>query len=908
MSTSLLRDVVHTSVCETLYKQLVTRSARYYYFLGKTLPWSNEAAPDQPIDNNNYNNNVRNTFVTLKDIAPSDVSFVIPRVDWLSGTVYDQYDDQYSTSVVGINLISGGTGYLSAPRVFVGTDESLLWVAATSYNKGVLVRHGNNCYVTTTAGISSAAPTHTTGTVRSGTLSLLYVCAVNTGVGARAVATVSGGKVTSIELTNQGYGYVSAPLVVITHSEGVGAAASSQVAVTKSGAHSLHLSNCYAMNSNLMVYKCLDNNRGAPSTSEPIGISSNPVRTADGYLWKFMYMIPVALRNKYLTEDYMPVITGLSSRFYSAGSIRTINVDNMGSDYSYARLTVVGDGFLAANPMYATGYTIDNAGSGYTAPTVTFSSPVPNASAWVSGMSVLAGQYIKHADNVYRADVSGDLGTVGPTHTSDAVKNGTVVLQYVGTTMTANVNITDGTITSLTLLGNVKTVDLIASGSGYNHTPAVTINGDGSGATAVAIVYKGSVVGINVTNSGAGYSTNPSVTIGSVWTSAGTVLTGDQISYNNILYTVKVGGTLGATAPVHITGDADNGDCTLTAVGNPASAISDIKYGAGYSALPSATILDADGVNGAITVTGEKSEAVLYGLVENGQLVGAHIADGGVAYTRAEINVFGDGDGALLSTKFTPGSTDNIQSDTESLVVDGGIYNMPVTSGGYGYTNANVTVVGDGDGAAATATIVGGRVTKININGYGSGYRNATVIITGDGEGAKARAIISPFGGHGKDPIYELFTKHLMLYCNISNEKNKGFTIDNNYRQIGIISTPRVYGAPNLLNKAVASACWTITSPSKLTTIAIDDVVYDDIGKQYQVVAVADNDMLVIPVGKHTPELSTAIYGNNTSFTISSVSAPDVDKYSGEVLFIDNAPPFTPAFDQIVTMRTTLQF
>ena len=47
---------------------------------------------------------------TMKQIGPSDVAFVIPRIDWTNGEIYDMYDDQYSTEVQGMNLINGGYG------------------------------------------------------------------------------------------------------------------------------------------------------------------------------------------------------------------------------------------------------------------------------------------------------------------------------------------------------------------------------------------------------------------------------------------------------------------------------------------------------------------------------------------------------------------------------------------------------------------------------------------------------------------------------------------------------------------------------------------------------------------------------------------------------------------------------
>ena len=47
---------------------------------------------------------------------------------------------------------------------------------------------------------------------------------------------------------------------------------------------------------------------------------------------------------------------------------------------------------------------------------------------------------------------------------------------------------------------------------------------------------------------------------------------------------------------------------------------------------------------------------------------------------------------------------------------------------------------------------------------------------------------------------------------------------------------------------------------------------------------------------------------NNQYFSISAVNPPTVDKYSGDLLFIDNKAGFTPSADETVTIRTVIKF
>lgn len=54
------------------------------------------------------------------------------------------------------------------------------------------------------------------------------------------------------------------------------------------------------------VYRCIDNNRDARSTVEPSGTSNLPFKTADGYIWIYMYTITSTVFDKFATVDVIP--------------------------------------------------------------------------------------------------------------------------------------------------------------------------------------------------------------------------------------------------------------------------------------------------------------------------------------------------------------------------------------------------------------------------------------------------------------------------------------------------------------------------------------------------------------------------------------------------------------------------
>jgi hypothetical protein len=94
------------------------------------------------------------------------------------------------------------------------------------------------------------------------------------------------------------------------------------------------------------VFKCLDNNRGLPSTVAPdkndITEFDEIYRTSDGYIWKYMYTIPSADWQKFATVDYMPVVANASVTSSAVeGGIDVIKVENAGSrfdNYLYGTL------------------------------------------------------------------------------------------------------------------------------------------------------------------------------------------------------------------------------------------------------------------------------------------------------------------------------------------------------------------------------------------------------------------------------------------------------------------------------------------------------------------------------------------------------------------------------------------
>lgn len=111
-----------------------------------------------------------------------------------------------------------------------------------------------------------------------------------------------------------------------------------------------------------------------------------------------------------------------------------------------------------------------------------------------------------------------------------------------------------------------------------------------------------------------------------------------------------------------------------------------------------------------------------------------------------------------------------------------------------------VEMIGDGSGFQARAlvnTSVNNTIYKIEITNRGQGYTHAQPVIFANTGGfsnaAVLEAVISPFGGHGFDPVNELGAKHLCISTTFNSKDgsnlNKLFDT-NDFRSIGVINRP----------------------------------------------------------------------------------------------------------------------
>tara|TARA_B100001250_G_scaffold165186_1_gene142177 strand:+ start:20100 stop:21650 length:1551 start_codon:yes stop_codon:yes gene_type:complete len=264
------------------------------------------------------------------------------------------------------------------------------------------------------------------------------------------------------------------------------------------------------------------------------------------------------------------------------------------------------------------------------------------------------------------------------------------------------------------------------------------------------------------------------------------------------------------------------------------------------------------------------------------------------------------------------------------------------------------------------------KVGTVDISNQGSGYTFGTVDLVAGGisrpdSWPQLDVVIPPEGGHGKNIYRELGATNTLLYSRIENDaENPDFITGNQIARIGIIENPKAYGSSENLELDKASATYalrlvgtgyssaTFTGDSIISqttgsgTTAIGKVVsYDQttgvlkywqdrtmagfttvgVGTTTPIYGfkaerftddIASGGSLTINGGSATLAIATAFSGLSTSINnktyylgqtfTNGVSNPEVKRYSGDMIYIDNRPAITRSSNQKEDIKVILQF
>ena len=228
--------------------------------------------------------------------------------------------------------------------------------------------------------------------------------------------------------------------------------------------------------------------------------------------------------------------------------------------------------------------------------------------------------------------------------------------------------------------------------------------------------------------------------------------------------------------------------------------------------------------------------------------------------------------------------------------------------------------------------------------------------------------IIPPQGGHGSNIYRELGAMNVLLYSRIENDnENPDFITGNQIARVGVVCNPQQYGSTALLSADKAAAVGalrlagagyssaTFTADATFTqTIATGSTAqgrvinydqttgvlkywqdramagFNTVGtaqtqptygfnlNQFTASPTGDGSLDIVPSSGSTLQIDSGFTGlstviNNKTYYLgqsfsSGIANPEVKKYSGNIIFVDNRPAITRSSSQKEDIKIVLQF
>ena len=336
----------------------------------------------------------------------------------------------------------------------------------------------------------------------------------------------------------------------------------------------------------------------------------------------------------------------------------------------------------------------------------------------------------------------------------------------------------------------------------------------------------------------------------------------------------------------------------------------------------------------------------------NGAVEVAHVSAGGSGYT-FEVGTIGAGNRSTTTCEITgSGIGDNGFNNNDIYFTSGALAGEGGTIEGYvdssdvvtwapaltgtpasgdAYTiGPKVTITGDGHGANVRTSNTDGAagvIKDIVVISGGNNYGNAVATVsTTAGTGGAVTPIIGPRGGHGDDAIEELGGFFVMVNSRLEYGESGNFTTNNDFRKIGLLAQP-LYANGDVATATTIDQCVTITVQSwNSQAFAEDELVSaaaSGSGATGKVVDFTNNNttlrLIDVTTGANTTagydgiagsfQANEAITGaGGASANTYGVVGGDFEKFSGDVLYIENRSPVTRADDQIEDVKLIIEF
>ena len=279
-----------------------------------------------------------------------------------------------------------------------------------------------------------------------------------------------------------------------------------------------------------------------------------------------------------------------------------------------------------------------------------------------------------------------------------------------------------------------------------------------------------------------------------------------------------------------------------------------------------------------------------------------------------------------------------------------------------------MNIIGDGSGGKVRIDVESGKITNTIVTAGGNDYSYALVDLgsinssTG-GSSAKLVPIIPPARGHGDDIYVELGSDKVLVYARF-DDSTKDFPVDTSFAQVSIVKNPTAVGTNNIFTGSTFSGLNSIKFQTVIGTPQIGEKIeqslVSSVGKAYGYVSSYDTETQVLKYIQdrslyfnqttldHEDYVGISTNGRNYAFESSAneitgqssgfkgsvdrnfsgittnptgsklinlgvnfssgMAVPEINKGSGQLIYLDNRPSIARNLRQKEDIKIILEF
>jgi hypothetical protein len=312
-----------------------------------------------------------------------------------------------------------------------------------------------------------------------------------------------------------------------------------------------------------------------------------------------------------------------------------------------------------------------------------------------------------------------------------------------------------------------------------------------------------------------------------------------------------------------------------------------------------------------------------------------------------------------------------VRESGDSSINNNQIKTVYIEKSGANYSNGlgqELSIIGDGSGGRVRVDVEGGAITNTVVTSGGKDYSYAlvdlgTINTNSIGNSAKLVPIIPPSRGHGYDLYTELGTDKVLVYARF-DDSTKDFPIDTSFAQVAIVKNPTSIGSTQIYTEntftGLFSLKFSLVNGSPSIGEKIEQIVSNGVGRAYGYVASWDSETRVLKyfrdrslyynqttfdqqdyvgistngrpysfessanqiIGKSSgfsASIDTGFSGISTNPTgtklinlgvnfTSGMASPEINKGSGDVIYLDNRPSISRNSRQKEDIKIVLEF